>query len=569
MTKSWQKRILFMLAVLLVTALFFFAWTSNGFNMEAKNSILTENGVTLKLFSSTVDDRLDSLYSHIYNLLLTIYNNTDLGYDTPMMTAATKAKIIDEMKNHLLVSEDACIFFVSDLQNDIFLLSATTNDFNPQSVVAAKEYWRENAAEGSTPLHNRVWRIEEIGGETYFVKNIKLGKFVAGAMAETRRFDINSSFNVSGDDAACFLALPERTVCLGGNASAAEDLAAAEAVTGITDRRIVNVAENETAAGKLVLVVNSPKSHASVTMSMMLVADSALCVILIIMVLLFMNRKVSRPTEKLMEANRRVAEGDLSVRMDVSSAGSTEFEKLYGSFNDMVSQISDLREDAYNLGIKREEDRLTMLRAQIKPHTFLNAMTTVSNMTYISKPEQIRKYISSFASFTRYMLNSDSAWTPLGNEIRHIENYISMQQVRSPSPITFVSDIPAEELETRIPFLMLYTLAENSVKHGISLTEAAEIKVSCRRESGEDFSGLVIYEEDNGSGFSDEALAQLTAEVPGEPFVKEHLGLTNVRYTLNLLYHRADLIRFINTGHGARVEIMLPDKEERNEASDM
>lgn len=569
MTRSWQKRIRFMLAALLLASVFFFAWTSVSFNREVKTSILSDNSATVTQWSRSVDDRLDSIYSHIYNLLLTIYNNTDLGYDTPMMTATTKSKIIDEMKNHLLVSGDSCVFFVNDLQNDIFLLSATTNNFDPSAVVAAKAYWRENSVTGATPLHNKLWRLQEIGGKTYFVKNIKLGKFVVGAMAETRLFDINASLSVAGEDGLCFLVTDNGVVCLSGTVPEEGDFDPAAVDTGIHGEFIVNVTANEITGGRIVLVSRAAGISNRFTLSFALVLFSAVCVLLVTAVLVFMRKHIVEPTGTLIDANKKVADGDLTVRLDEKSAKSSEFSELYKSFNDMVCQISELRADAYELGKKREEDRLTMLRAQIRPHTFLNAMTTVSNMTYMSKPEDIRRYISSFASFTRYMLNSDTVWTSLGDEARHIGNYISMQQVRSPSPIVFYSEIPDAEKDTQIPFLMLYTLVENSVKHALSLTESSEIRIGCRREDTEDFKGLVIFEEDNGAGFSEEALAELTAEVPQKLFVKEHLGLTNVRYTLNLLYHRDDLIRFINKDKGSRVEIMIPDKEERNETADL
>lgn len=569
MGRSWQKRIRIMLVALLLAALFFFAWTSVSFNREVKTSILSDNSATVTQWSRSLDDRLGSIYSHIYYLFLTIYNNTDLGYDTPAMSAATRSKIIDEMKNHLLVSEDACIFFVNDLQNDIFLLSATTNNFDPGAVVAAKAYWKENADRDTTSLHNTVWRVQEISGNTYFVKNIRLGKFVVGAMAETRRFDINASLSVAGEDSVCFLVTDSVAVCLGGDTSKVEKLDLGTAGTGIYGKYIVNVTGNETTGGRLTLVSRAGRTHNRITASFVLVLYSAVCVLLIGAVLLFMKKRIVEPTVTLIDANKKVADGDLTVRLDEYSAKSPEFSELYKSFNDMVCQITELRKDAYELGKKREEDRLTMLRAQIRPHTFLNAMTTVSNMTYMSKPEEIRKYIGSFASFTRYMLNSDTVWTSLGDEARHIGMYISMQQVRSPSPIIFISEIPDAEKDSQIPFLMLYTLVENSVKHALSLTESSEIRIGCRRENTEHFKGLVIFEEDNGSGFSDEALAELTAEVPKKPFVKEHLGLTNVRYSLNLLYHRDDLIRFINKEKGSRVEIMIPDKEEINETADL
>ena len=102
---------------------------------------------------------------------------------------------------------------------------------------------------------------------------------------------------------------------------------------------------------------------------------------------------------------------------------------------------------------------------------------------------------------------------------------------------------------------------ENSIKHAMTLYEALEIRVRCFRLQTEDFQGLCLIEEDSGEGFREDVIRQILA---GDAvFTKEHLGLTNVRYTLHLAYCRNDLLRISNREEGgARVEIRIPDGEE-------
>lgn len=92
-----------------------------------------------------------------------------------------------------------------------------------------------------------------------------------------------------------------------------------------------------------------------------------------------------------------------------------------------------------------------MLRAQIKPHSFLNAITTISNMTYISEPEEIRTYISAFAKFIQYMLNVSSDRILLSEEISHIRNYLNMQEIRFPGSIEFEVECSEETANCEIP----------------------------------------------------------------------------------------------------------------------
>ena len=69
-------------------------------------------------------------------------------------------------------------------------------------------------------------------------------------------------------------------------------------------------------------------------------------------------------------------------------------------------------------------ERLLLLRAQIKPHFFLNAITTVSNMTYQNRLEDIRSYLKYLSKFVRYMLNSQRNWVSLKEEISHMKTIL-------------------------------------------------------------------------------------------------------------------------------------------------
>ena len=234
----------------------------------------------------------------------------------------------------------------------------------------------------------------------------------------------------------------------------------------------------------------------------------------------------------------------------------------------MARQIGNLKIEAYDLRLREQSNRLIMLRAQIRPHSFLNAVTTISNMTYTCRPEEIRAYIQVFAKYIRYMLNVSDPWITVEAEVGHIRNYLKMQDARFPRAIRFTAEYNTAAGECKIPFLLLYTLVENSIKHAMSLYETLDITVRCVREDRDDFHGFCLTEEDSGQGFPEDVAEKLRSG--DEPFVKEHLGLSNVRYTLNLTYHRDDLLRLSNRPQGgARVELWIPDKEDNHETSDL
>ncbi len=71
--------------------------------------------------------------------------------------------------------------------------------------------------------------------------------------------------------------------------------------------------------------------------------------------------------------------------------------------------------------------------------------------------------------------------------------------------------------------------------------------------------------EDNGVGFPQEVLEEYQKELPEDRLPpKEHLGLSNIRHTLQFTYHRQDLLRLSNKEDGgARAEILIPIEEEQ------
>lgn len=558
MTGSWWKRVTILLCAILLSATLFFTWTSFNVTGQIRRTVEAENMNSIKLWAGDAASRTGAVHEHIYELLVTLHNSNELRTGTPVMNARTKKKILDMMEEKLIVSTDADAFFVFDTENDYYLFSAKTN-LDGREAHVLKDYLRENAILQETPFRDGAWSIIRAGGSAYFSQCVRLGKYVVGAASDLGYYNIDHKFSVLGED-PCFFLRSGDSCFFSGGVQRPLDMSREDYGLG-GGRSVVSTPVPALGAVAVLSVKPLLSSNGQALLPVLLFLDSAACVVLIFVLLALLRRKVARPSRELIRANQSLALGDVDYRLDVKEAGSDEFEALYESFNAMAAQITKLRIESYDLRLQEDQNRLTMLRAQIKPHSFLNAITTISNMTYIAEPEEIRTYISAFAKFIRYMLNVSSDRILLSEEIDHIRNYLKMQEFRFPGSIRFEVVCEEDTAECEIPFLILYTLVENSIKHAMTLYEALQIRVRCFRLRTEDFRGICLVEEDSGEGFREEILRQLLRE--DAVFTKEHLGLTNVRYTLYLAYHRNDLLRISNREEGgARVEIRIPDRED-------
>lgn len=568
MIRSWTTRVLVLLFAILLVVSLFLAWTNYNYNAQIHNTIVRENTNSAATWSSTLESQLDALYEHVYSLLLTIYNNTELGKGTPMMQVETKVRCLDMMSDKLLTSKKASCFFVSDSSSELFLFSSR-NGIPNQEASALKAFARADAQALSSTLDNKKWLIVEIGSQPYFVKVVALGKYVVGTASKLSYYDIQDSLTVFGEEMSCMLVTEDGVYHCSGK-DWENDLRFDTDIPVFSDSRYAVCVPFAPANARVILAVrsNTLMESTSNSSTILLLLSSIVCLGLIVYLFFFLNIQVLKPTRCLLEANQEIASGNIDYRIG-QPAKSTEFEELFASFNSLATQIQNLRIASYDHLLQDQENQLRMLRSQIKPHFYLNTITTISNMTYQNEPETIRSYITSLAKYLRYMLNTQSRWTTVEDELAHIRNYLKMQELRFPGSVQGNLSCDSSVAKVRIPLLTLFTLVENSFKHAMTLYEPLKIMIRCEPLETESFKGMRIIEEDSGAGFPPEVLEMMANEAP-PALTKDHLGLSNVCYTLNLTYHCSKLLRISNLeGGGAHVEIWIPEDKEHDETSDL
>jgi hypothetical protein len=190
------------------------------------------------------------------------------------------------------------------------------------------------------------------------------------------------------------------------------------------------------------------------------------------------------------------------------------------------------------------EARLQALTAQIEPHFLMN---TLANLRYLIKTDgpAAAEMLEHLADFLEGSLERSRALhSTLGQEIKLVESYLSIMRIRLGTRLRFVTDVPAELEQTPFPPLLLQTLVENAVVHGIEPHGGkGTIAVTARREGAR----IAIRVTDDGVG--------LDAARPRS----DGLGLQNTRERLATFY--AGRASFELTGgapSGAVAAISIP-----------
>ena len=129
--------------------------------------------------------------------------------------------------------------------------------------------------------------------------------------------------------------------------------------------------------------------------------------------------------------------------------------------------------DALQLAAALSESRLHALQAQINPHFLFNSLNSLRALIDDS-PERARDAVTRLASVLRYSLSVDNRRTvPLKMELDAASDYLELERIRFEDRLSVQKNIDPKALTCAIPPMLVQTLFENAIKHGVSKNEGS------------------------------------------------------------------------------------------------
>jgi sensor histidine kinase YesM len=132
---------------------------------------------------------------------------------------------------------------------------------------------------------------------------------------------------------------------------------------------------------------------------------------------------------------------------------------------------------------KKNEIELKNLRAQINPHFLFNALNSIKALIEIDKDEA-KEAITKLSNLLRQSITlSKSKLISIKEELNVVQTYINIEKIRFEERIKANFDIDEAVLNCKIPPLMIQTLVENAIKHGLSkMIDGGIINVIIKKE---------------------------------------------------------------------------------------
>jgi hypothetical protein len=228
-------------------------------------------------------------------------------------------------------------------------------------------------------------------------------------------------------------------------------------------------------------------------------------------------------------------------------AGSLDLIAYFRQRRAMKDMMIDQRVALYQKERNEAELRLSVLASQIEPHFLFNTLSGVRS-AILSDPQMGVAIIDNLVEYLRATipeLRSDGSCSQvkLGSQMLAIRAYLGVIKFRIPR-LSFEVEFDPALSELFIPPLMLISLVENAVKHGIELKKGP-VHIDVKAEV-DDQEKLVLTVRDNGLGFTN-----VTSGTG--------IGLTNIRERLKQLYKdHAALTLETNDESGVTARIILP-----------
>lgn len=211
----------------------------------------------------------------------------------------------------------------------------------------------------------------------------------------------------------------------------------------------------------------------------------------------------------------------------------------------------ELKRHTAEQGQALAEARLHMLKAQIEPHFLFNTLASVQHLVRTDSA-QADFLLSQLISYLRQAIpDLRGAASTLEREFLSIQTYLDIVRVRMGGRLAVHVQCPAALAQVPFPPLVIHTLVENAIKHGIELkTGAVSIAVQARAVMQGGQMEIAISVEDNGVGLG-------AAETIGAG-----VGLRNIRDRLALAYDgRARLDVSDAPGGGVCATVSIPGGE--------
>lgn len=279
-----------------------------------------------------------------------------------------------------------------------------------------------------------------------------------------------------------------------------------------------------------------------------------------------------------MSSSKKIADNDFYTE-DIRVENQDELGELVRAFNKMKfatgEYITALEEKRKTLDLLHSEEleklavenqleimKLELLKSQVNPHFLFNTLNVISGMANLEDAPTTEKMIKALSSLFRYNLKTSDFEVPLARELKVVEDYMYLQQMRFGERIGYDINSCVDNERVIVPAFTFQPLVENCIIHGLSQKEeGGKIRIRIFRKNNR----LYIYIGDTGHGMETQELELLRENLRKHKEQDEGrtgIGLGNIYRRVYAMYQDGEMEIYSKINAGMVVKIVIPQKSE-------
>ena len=309
-------------------------------------------------------------------------------------------------------------------------------------------------------------------------------------------------------------------------------------------------------------------------MPLVLVLISITAFIALVAMLRFSTGSIVKVLVHLASSSGKIERNDFSGA-DVVWAGRDEIGQLVSAFNKMkhsteryfaaAEEKRKMEEQLHCQELERTQleqrfslAQLQLIKSQLNPHFLFNTLNMITRMSQAEDAPVTEEMLVAMSNLLRYSLRTTNAFTPLGQELKVVEDYMYIQRMRFGSRIRWSVDCSRDLCEREVPVFLLQPLVENAVIHGIADQEEGGAIYIRIREKGE---LLWISVADTGAGIPGKHLRELqeASTLRGK---RLGIGLGNIYRRITAYYDKGGILLDSREGCGTVVQMEFGKRKE-------
>lgn len=316
------------------------------------------------------------------------------------------------------------------------------------------------------------------------------------------------------------------------------------------------------------VIVSVPAAAMSGAVDYSFVGVSSVVLIILLLLLFWRFRSsIYIPIKRIEHAMDVVVDGD-DVDFEVKIDENSELYSIAQYFNRMISRLKEYANREYTAKMLSKQAELSALQSQINPHFLYNTLDSIRGLALLEGQDNIARMTKALSSLFKYSISKTENLSTLGEEVKNVENYLTIQQYRFSGKFIVIKDIDLKEnphiLSYRLPKLTIQPIVENAIYHGLETKIGkGSIKISAYTTEKR----LVITIEDDGIGISQDKLEQINERLHDkecgtweEPKSKSSgVAIVNVNERIQLYFGDMYGVSVYSTPSvGTTVEIVVP-----------